>query len=90
MTAKKRFGQINRFRKSTTLAREAKGLWSTGALHQASYGHRAFGLAPSELPRLRRQAGHMAAGCHGGKCLTTAPSIEMWDMGPGLEIRKRV
>eukprot|EP00959_Pyramimonas_sp_CCMP1952_P112206 2346017-Pyramimonas_sp.AAC.1 len=39
LAAKRRFAMIKRLRKSITLAKEAKGLWSTGALPQATYGY---------------------------------------------------
>eukprot|EP00959_Pyramimonas_sp_CCMP1952_P211373 4423731-Pyramimonas_sp.AAC.2 len=45
---------------------------------------------PWPLAKLRRQAGQLAGGSQGGKCLITTLAIELYDKGPGLELRRRV
>ena len=60
--AKKRLAKIIRLRRIAALQKESKGLWNTGAIPQAVYGHQAFGMAINEIQRLRRQAGQVAGG----------------------------
>ena len=88
--AKKRLANIIRLRRVAAPQRESTGLWNTGAIPQAVYGHQAFGMAIHELQRLRRQAGQVAGGKTKGRCLAPTLAVEMWKSDPAITIRTSI
>ena len=54
--AGKRLKGIYSLRKHASLAHECQMLWRTGAFPQQTFGYQVYGVPPSELLALRRQA----------------------------------
>ena len=81
--------RIRRLRKPSAMAREAKGLWGTGASPQATYCHRLQGLAPSRIKQLRQQAGGAVGGQVGGRCFLAVLAVEL-EEDPALKLRTQL
>eukprot|EP00959_Pyramimonas_sp_CCMP1952_P226569 4737509-Pyramimonas_sp.AAC.1 len=60
--AARRAHAIRKMRRMARLKVVTKGLWTTGARAQGTYGHQVQGLPHYEVLRLRRQATQAAAG----------------------------
>ena len=88
--ASKRFRRIRRLRRSAKLSKISQSLWSMGALPQAVYGHQIYGVSPSSIRTLRRQAGQAIAGTGSGRCLTTLLAMHLGTKDPGLELRRQL
>ncbi|CAK0892144.1 unnamed protein product, partial [Prorocentrum cordatum] len=86
LAAGRRGSRIMRMRRSAALAKEARGLWSTGASPQATCGHQLQGLAPSSVRRLRQRAGAAVGGKAGGRCLTMVLAAGL-EEGPAIKLR---
>ncbi|CAK0808398.1 unnamed protein product, partial [Prorocentrum cordatum] len=84
------FRRIFRTRRHAQLSRVTKALWPTAALPRSTYGHQAFGLAPSAIPRLRRGAALSAAGKGPGWRPTSIFATLHGDKEPGLELRRQL
>lgn len=67
--ASKRFNRIAKLSKSF---RSCRGLFRSGAMPQATWGHQNVGVSKSMLAQFRRNAGACSGICQQGRCLMSA------------------